>query len=135
MEDFKTSTRAILEAVRGEKARLQKRIDELNEREATILKWIEQEEGPQPELPMQLSRIRQRYRNKPTLSEFFREVMQEGKAITNAELAELAKMRGLLDGDVDLRSINSTMLGLMNAGEVIRRDDKWIRKVKPLEEK
>src|SRR5256885_555828 len=110
MEDFKTSTRAILEAVRGEKARLQKRIDELNEREATILKWIEQEEGPQPELPMQLSRIRQRYRNKPTLSEFFREVMQEGKAITNAELAELAKMRGLLDGDVDLRSINSTML-------------------------
>lgn len=133
MEDFKTSTRAMLEVVRGEKARLKQRMDELDEREAIILKWIEAEEGPQPELPMPLSRIRQRFRNKPTLGEFFREVMQDGRPRTNAELGEVAKLRGLVGDDVDLRTIHSTMMSLMNAGDVTRRDDKWIRKVKPLE--
>ena len=56
-------------------------------------------------------------------------VMQDGRARTNAELAEVAKLRGIVGDDVDLRSIHSTMMSLMNAGEVTRRDDKWIRKV------
>lgn len=137
MDDFKTSTRSMLEVVRGEKARLQKRMTELDEREKIILKWIEDEEGHQPELPLPPGRVRLRIRPiKPSLSDFLREVMQEGKAYTNAELAELAKFRGIVDDDVDLRAINTTMLSLMNGGEpLVRRDDKWIRKVKPLEDR
>jgi hypothetical protein len=129
IDDFKTSTRAMLEAVRGEKSRLKQRMDELNEREAVILKWIEQEEGPQQELPISGSVIIRR-RLKPTLQSVLREVMQDGHPRTNAELAEIAKMRGIVDDDVDLRTINTTMLSLMNAGEFIRREDKWIRKAK-----
>jgi hypothetical protein len=134
VDDFKTSTRAMLEVVRGEKARLKKRMDELDEREKIILKWIEQEEGPQPELPIPPGRVRLRLR--PSLKELLREVMQDGKPRTNAELAEVAKLRGLVDDDVDLRTINSTMLSLMNGGEpLLRREDKWILKVKPMEER
>jgi len=129
MDDFKTSTRAMLEVVRGEKSRLKQRMDELEERERTILKWIEQEEGPQPELPIPGRPLIQPRRPKPTLQELFREVMREGRAISNADLAEIAKMRGLIEGEVDLRSIHSTMMSLMNAGEVVRSpDNKWIRK-------
>lgn len=127
-DDFKTSTRAMLEVVRGEKTRLKKRLQELDEREAIILKWIEAEEGPQQESPMQPGRIMMRARNRPSLQDFFREVMQDGRPRTNAELAEVARLRGIVNDDVDLRTINSTMLGLMNSGEFTRRDDKWIRK-------
>lgn len=131
MDDFKTSTRAMLEVVRGEKSRLKKRMDELDERERTILKWIEEEEGPQPELPMPHGPaiVISPRRPKPTLQDLFREIMQDGRPRTNLELAEVAHLRGIVSGDVDLRSIHSTMMGLMNAGEVTRRDDKWIRKV------
>ena len=129
MDDFKNSTRAMLEVVRSEKVRLRKRMDELDEREKTILKWIEEEEGPQQELPIPAGRLRiLSRRSKPTLQELFREVMQDGRSRTNAELAELAKLRGIVDDDVDLRSINSTMLGLMNGGEVVRKGDTWVRK-------
>lgn len=131
MDDFKTSTRAMLEVVRGEKARLKQRMDELDEREKTILKWIEAEEGPQPELPMSAGRplIPTRVA-KPKLQEFFRDVMREGRALTNADLADMAKMRGLVPEDVDLRSIHSTMMSLMNAGLVVRNpENKWVRKV------
>src|SRR5438046_5124834 len=71
MDDFKTSTRAMLEVVRGEKARLRKRMQELDDREAIILKWIEQEEGPQQqELPMPGSPVIPPRRSKPSLSDF-----------------------------------------------------------------
>ncbi len=131
MDDLKTSTRAMLEFVRGEKARLKKRMDELDEREMIILKWIEQEEGPfQHELPAtSLGALIQPRRAKPTLQELFREVMQDGRPRTNAELGEVAKLRGIVGENLDLRTVHSTMMSLMNAGEVTRRDDKWIRKV------
>ena len=137
MDDFKTSTRAMLEVVRGEKARLKKRMDELNQREEIILKWIEAEEGPQPELPMPPGRMTaiQPRRSKPTLQELFRDVMQDGRPRTNAELAEVAKLRGIVGDDMDLRSIHSTMMSLMNSGEFVRRDDKWIRKLKANEDR
>jgi hypothetical protein len=131
MDDFKTSTRAMLEFVRGEKSRLKQRMDELDEREAIILKWIEQEEGPfQHELPAtSLRTLIPPRRAKPTLQELFREVMQDGKPRTNADLGEIAKLRGIIGDEIDLRTVHSTMMSLMNAGEVTRRDDKWIRKV------
>lgn len=119
----------MLEVVRGEKARLKKRMEELDEREAIILKWIEQEEEPQQELPMPPGRVVIRRRLKPTLQDVFREVMQDDRPRTNAELAQVARLRGIVDDDVDLRTINSTMLGLMNAGEMTRRGDTWVRKV------
>lgn len=132
MDDFKTSTRAMLEVVRGEKARLQKRMDELAEREAVILKWIEQEEGPfQHELPAtSISALIQPRRMKPTLQEVFREVMLDDRPRTNAELGEIARLRGILGADEDLRSVHSTMMSLMNAGEFVRRGDTWIRKAR-----
>jgi len=128
MDDFKTSTRAILEAVRGEKARIKKRLEALDEREATILKWIEQEEGPvQEELPSMPNRpVIAPRQPKPTLQELFREVMQDGKPHTNAELSEIAKMRGLLAQDADLRGVHSVMMSIMNMGEVYRRGDAWV---------
>src|SRR5882672_10632429 len=94
-DDFKTSTRAMLEVVRGEKSRLKQRMDELAEREAVILKWIEQEEGPfQHELPATSPRtLTPSRRAKPTLQDLFRDVMQDGKPRTNAELGEIAKLR------------------------------------------
>jgi hypothetical protein len=128
MDDFKNSTRAMLEVVRGEKARLKKRMEELDERERTKLRWIEEEEGPQQELPIPQGKVR--HRSRQSLPDFVRSVMQDGKPRTNAELAEVAKLRGLLDEDADLRGIHFTMLALMNAGEFVRRDDKWLRKVK-----
>ena len=133
MDDFKTSTRTMLEVVRSEKARLKKRLQELDDREAIILKWIEQEEGPQPELPMKAS-IQPR-RPKPSLSDFLLEVMQDGRPRTNAELGEVAKLRGIVDETANLRGIHSTMLSLANTGAFTRREDKWIRLVKAEEEK
>ena len=129
MDDFKTSTRAILEALRGEKARLKKRMTELDEREAIILKWIEAEEGPQPDLPMTGGGVIPTRRSKPTLQELFREVMKDGRPRTNSELGEIAVMRGIVGENIDLRTVQATMMSLMNAGEVTRRDDKWVRKV------
>ena len=135
MDDFKTSTRAMLEVVRGEKARLRKRMQELDDREAIILKWIEQEEGPQQqELPMSAGAIPTR-RSKPSLSDFLVEVMQDGRPRTSAELGEVAKLRGILEEDASLRVIHATMLSLMNSGAFTRRDDKWIRKTKALEDR
>lgn len=128
MEDFKTSTRAMLEVVRGEMARLKKRMEELASREATILKWIEAEEGPQPEAGQRELPVIPPRRQKPSLQDFLREVMQDGRARTNAELGEVAKLRGIVPENIDLRSIHSTMMSLMNSNEVVRRDDKWIRK-------
>lgn len=126
----------MLEVVRGEKSRLKKRMDELDEREKIILKWIEQEEGPQQELPITVGdtvRVDDvvRVRLRPTLKDCLREVMQDGRPRTNAELGEVAIMRGIIEPkELDLRSINSTMLSLKNAGEFTRRDDKWVRLVK-----
>jgi hypothetical protein len=134
MDDFKTSTRAMLEVVRGEKARLKKRLDELDEREKIILKWIDEEEGPQPQLPLP-GRVLIPRRAKPSLGDFLLEVMQDGQPRTNAELGEVARLRGILDEDANLRSIHSTMLSLANSGEFVRRDDKWIRKVKANEDR
>jgi hypothetical protein len=138
MDDFKTSTRAMLEVVRSEKARLKKRMQELDEREAIILKWIEQEEGPQQrELPMTGAKplIHPRRLTRPSLSDFLLEVMSDGRPRSNAELGEVAKLRGILDEDANLRSIHSTMLSLANSGAFVRRDEKWIRTVKPIDEK
>ena len=137
IDDFKTSTRAMLEVVRSEKARLKRRMQELDDREAVILKWIEQEEGPQQrELPISGGKpIIPPRRSKPSLSEFLMEVMQDGRPRTNAELGEVAKMRGILDEDANLRSIHSTMLSLANTGAFTRREEKWIRTVKANEDK
>jgi len=76
----------MLEVVRSEKARLKKRMQELDDREAIILKWIEQEEGPQQqELPMPSGRPAiQPRRHKPSLRDFLVEVMQDGQPRTSA---------------------------------------------------
>ncbi|HEX9450426.1 MAG TPA: hypothetical protein VF934_03335 [Burkholderiales bacterium] len=128
-DDFKSSARPMLEALRNEKSRLSERLKELEDREAVILKWIEAEEGPQQQLPLSSGRVPLvRRRIKPTMTEVFREVMQDGRPRTNEELGELVRMRGIVDGNVDLRSVNATMMSLMKTGEFLRRDHKWIRR-------
>jgi hypothetical protein len=54
--------------------------------------------------------------------------MQDGRPRSNEDLGELAKMRGIVDGNVDLRSVNATMMSLQKTGAVMRRDDKWVRR-------
>ena len=42
------------------------------------------------------------------------------------ELGELAKAKGVVEEDVDLRVINTTMLRLMNTKIVDRQNGKWV---------
>src|SRR4051812_10840289 len=92
-EDFKASTRRMLEVLRGEMARLQERMDQLKDRERIVLGWIEAEEGPQrplPNMPPMFGPVAETVissarRSTPTLQDLFREVMQDGKARTNDE--------------------------------------------------
>ena len=121
------STSDMLEAIRAEKRALQRRLTTLEERERVVVGWLA-EESPQQELPIAghgpppppRSLIR------PRLASFLRKVIDEGKPKTNQELAELAKARGIVEEDVDLRKINSIMLGFFNAGEVRREGDNWV---------
>ncbi len=112
----------MLEAVRAEKHKLQeqfqKQFAKLEERERTILGWRE-EEGLINNRPKVILRSR-------TLPGFLREAIQDGTPRSNAELAELAKARGLVAGKVDLRSINAVMLGFMKAKLVQRQNERWI---------
>ncbi len=109
----------MLEAVRAEKRKLQQKLEKLEEREKTILGWKE-EETP--------GTIPRRLIIRPRLPAFLREAIQDGVPRDNAELAELAKARGVIEGDVDLRSINAMMLGLMKADLVHRKSEKWVKK-------
>jgi hypothetical protein len=121
-------TRTMLQLVRNEKARLEERLKALEEREAVILGWIAQEEG-MPHKPDQqellptspVRRHRILMRGKPSLVEFLKDVIGDGEPRSNADLAELAVNRGIVEAGVDLRSINSTMLSLLNAG-IVERD-------------
>ncbi len=129
-DEIKSSTRAALEAIRGEKSRLQKRLSDLDSRERVILGWIEEEEGPQqvfPFTPVKDVTPPGAFRPlaRPSLQDTFRDVLQDGIPRSNVELAELAKMRGLIAEPIDLRSIHSTMMSLLNGGSVIRQDGKW----------
>ena len=109
----------MLEAVRAEKRKLQQQLAKLEERERTIIGWQGEENagGERPKL-----RIR------PRLPDFLRTAIQDGIPRDNAELAELAKSRGIIEGNVDLRSINAIMLGLMKGDVVQRKADKWVKK-------
>lgn len=129
-----SSTRALLEVVRREKEQLVSRLAEIEEREKTILSWIEREEGiRQPPLfPAEPHLVRAILkRRSPTatsLSDFFRGIMRDGIERTNQELGDIAGRQGIVEGKVDLRSVNVTMVNLMTAGEVERRNNKWVRK-------
>lgn len=133
-DSIASGARAMLEVLRKEKEQLSARLQELNEREKTILSWIEREEGPQqalsfvPVSPPTALRIKPRLRPKPSLPEFLSKVISDGIARTNEELGDTASKQGIIEGHVDLRSINATMINLMNAGEVVRKNDRWVRK-------
>jgi len=109
----------MLETLRAEKRKLQQQLAKLEEQEKTILSWSG-EETPGTNRPKLII--------KPRLPTFLRETIQDGVPRDNAELAELAKSRGIVEGDIDLRSINAMMLGLMKADLVQRKHDKWVRK-------
>ena len=112
MSDVDNSTQGMLEAVRAEKRKLQQRLAQLDEREKTILVWMEEEapKGNRPRIVL-----------KPRLPSFLRDTILDGKPRSNVELAEMAKARGIVSEDVDLRSINAVVLGFMKAGLVQRR--------------
>ena len=97
----------MLEAVRTEKRKLQQQLAKLEERERTILGWKEEETSAHGDRPRLII--------KPRLPTFLREAIKDGVPRDNAELAELAKSRGIIEGNVDLRSINAMMLGLMKS--------------------
>jgi predicted transcriptional regulator len=124
MATFKTSTQQMLEAVRAEKNQLKERLAQLEEREKTILGW-QAEEEPQQELPMD-GRPKLRLKTKLSLDGFLREAIKDRKPRSNEELAELGKLRGVLEGHVDLRSVHATMMSFMNAGLVKRENEKWV---------
>ena len=117
MSDVDNSTQGMLEAVRAEKRKLQQRLAQLDEREKTILVWMEEEapKGNRPRIVL-----------KPRLPSFLRDTILDGKPRSNVELAEMAKARGIVSEDVDLRSINAVVLGFMKAGLVQRQNGKWI---------
>jgi len=126
MSDFKSSTQAMLEAVRAEKAKLKERLAQLDVREKTILGWMK-EETPQGDLLAAAAEPKRGYLVlKPRLGSFLRSVIEDGTPRSNAELAELAKAKGVVTEDMNLRSINSVMLSFMNAGLVKREHDKWV---------
>ena len=123
MENFDNSTREMLEVVRAEKRKIQQRLAKLEEREKTILGWMA-EENPQQQST--IDEKRPRIVIKPRLENFLRDIISDGKPRSNAELAELAKAKGIVPEDVDLRSINSRLLGFMRANLVQRQNGKWI---------
>ena len=116
----------MLEAIRGEKNKLKERLSKLEERERIVMEWLA-EEQPQQELPIG---THPKLQIRPRLGSFLQDTIADGKPRTNAELAELAKTRGIVEEDVDLRKINSIMLGFMNAGYAERKDGKWISRRK-----
>lgn len=126
MSDFTTSTQKMLEAVRAERNKLKERLTQLEEREKTILGWMK-EETPQGDLLAGVAQAAPKhYVIKPRLGSFLRSVIDDGKPRSNAELAELAKAKGVVTDDTNLRTINSVMLSFMNAGLVKRENDKWV---------
>src|SRR6266849_5264267 len=112
----------MLDALHIKKADLrenyERQIQKLEQQEKTVLEWQKAEGGP-PEYAQVIPP------RKPKLSEFLRQIVKDGNPRTNAELAELAKAKGILNGKVDLRVINSIMLGFMKAKLVERKNERW----------
>jgi hypothetical protein len=123
-----TSTNAMLEAIDSEIERLQERLRTLEARKKTLATWLAEEE-PQASLPgVKHMAIPPRPPRVP-LIEFLKETIEDGKARTNEELADAAQARGIIPAGekVDLRSVNSLMLSLMNGGLVRRSNGKWVK--------
>jgi hypothetical protein len=129
--ELKSSTREMLDSVNAELKRLEDRRRVLSDRKATLEIWLAEEE-PQATLPgiKIIHGVPADMAPPLALAGPVREIMSDGRARANSDVEAALRERKLLptDGKLDGRKINAIMLGLMNRGEVIRKNDKWVKK-------
>ena len=114
---------SMLKALREEKASLESRLEQLEEREETLLEWLKEDQPAQTALPMQGGA-----NGSTPLSSLLKSILGDGKPHMLDELSSAAYNRGLVEkGKTPGRVVHFALIGMQQHGYAERRaDGAWI---------
>jgi len=123
MRDIRKDLKERLEAIADEKRAAQNRLANLDKAETMLQVLLEEEQlrwkSQQPRLVGLETVARPKTNGRTPLGRFIREIMSDGREWQTAELAKLAKNRGLIaEGKSPLRVLHFSLVGMKQNGLV-----------------